>query len=65
LAEFGGKGDRQLTTADGSRPKAVGRKQESGSDKLIAEGRLRNLGCWITGWGDTEMGKGETKVRSY
>ena len=69
LAEFGGKGDRDLTTADGSRQKAVSRKQESASNKRIAdrgdmenlemwssECGMRNLKRWIAGWGDTEMG---------
>jgi hypothetical protein len=36
FSEFGGKGDRHLTTGDGRRQYAVGRKQESESNKRIA-----------------------------
>jgi hypothetical protein len=37
LAEFGGKGDRWVTIAESGRQKAVSRKQESASNKLIAD----------------------------
>ena len=37
LTEFGGKGDRHLTTGDGRRQYAVGRKQESESNKRMAD----------------------------
>jgi hypothetical protein len=49
LAEFGGKGDRELSSVDGSRQKAVSRKQESGSNKLIAD-------CGAGRHEDAEMG---------
>jgi len=35
LTEFGGKGDRWVTIAEGRRQKAVSRKRESASNKLI------------------------------
>jgi hypothetical protein len=41
LGEFGGKGDRDLTTADGSRQKAVSRNRES---KLIADCQILGVG---------------------
>ena len=63
MAEFGGKSDRWVTIAESGRQKAVSGNRESASNKrmadslwLIADGGLRNLGCWIAGRGDTEMG---------